>query len=130
MLGLDDAIAEGLKVINKFIPDKNEAAKAEVEFRAAVLAADTRLAEAQIEVNQVEAANTNVFVSGWRPFIGWTCGLALFYHYITLPFLMFICAMLKYDIVLPKFDMDSLLTLLFGLLGLGAMRTYEKVKLR
>lgn len=130
MLGFDDAIAEGIKVINKFIPDKNQAAQAEIEYRSALLNADTKLAEAQIEVNQVEAANTNVFVSGWRPFIGWTCGFALFYHYITLPFLMFICAMLKYDIVLPKFDMDSLLTLLFGLLGLGAMRTYEKVKLR
>lgn len=82
---------------------------------------------AQIQVNQEEAKNANIFVSGWRPFIGWICGSALAYHFIIQPLIIFLAASAGHTIELPMFDMQSLLTVLMGMLGLGAMRSYEKV---
>jgi hypothetical protein len=83
--------------------------------------------KAQIEVNKEEAKHQNIFVSGWRPFIGWICGSALAYHFVIQPMLAFLVVSLGEQIVLPTFDMQSLLTVLMGMLGLGAMRSYEKV---
>lgn len=82
---------------------------------------------AQIEVNKEEAKHRNIFVSGWRPFIGWICGGALAYHFVLQPVLAFTASALGSPIILPTFDMQSLLTVLMGMLGLGAMRSYEKV---
>tara|TARA_A100001388_G_C28405442_1_gene328019 strand:+ start:157 stop:528 length:372 start_codon:yes stop_codon:yes gene_type:complete len=84
--------------------------------------------KAQLEVNKVEAGSTNLFVSGWRPFVGWTCGVALCYHFILQPFLTFLLYAFGYQIVLPTFDMGTLTTILLGMLGLGGMRSFEKVK--
>ena len=123
---LEEALKEGIKVIGKFIPDKDKQAQAAAEYEAALLAAETELAKAQIETNKIEATNTNIFVSGWRPFIGWVCGFALAYHFIAQPFLAFLCALFEYNITLPIFEMDTLLYILGGLLGLGGLRTYEK----
>ncbi len=124
--GIDDAIGVGLSIINKFIPDKNEAAKAEAEYRNALLNIEAQQALAQTEVNKIEASNTNIFVSGWRPFVGWTCGIAFAYHYILQPVILLICAISGRAVVQPEFDMYTLINVLFGLLGLSAMRTYEK----
>lgn len=128
MLGIDDAIGAGLQILNKFIPDKDAQAKAAAEYNAAMLAADTQLAIAQTEVNKIEAANSSIFVSGWRPCIGWTCGVALAYHFILQPMITFFCALFGHAIQLPIFNMDALNTILFGMLGLGSMRSFEKVK--
>jgi len=84
--------------------------------------------KAQIEVNKVEAGSTNLFVSGWRPFVGWTCGVALCYHFVLQPFLAFLLYSFGQQIVLPTFDMTTLTTVLMGMLGLGGLRSYEKVK--
>ena len=84
--------------------------------------------KAQIEVNKVEAGSSSLFVSGWRPFIGWTCGVALCYHFILQPFLMFVLLSAGKPMELPVFQMETLTTILMGLLGLGGLRTYEKVK--
>lgn len=82
-----------------------------------------RLIELQAEINKVEAQNRNLFVSGWRPFIGWICGLAFGFHYIVMPLL------LAYTDIKPvEFDTNSLFTVLMGMLGLGGLRTYEKLK--
>ena len=82
-----------------------------------------RLIELQAEINKVEAQNRSVFVSGWRPFIGWVCGLAFGFHYIVMPLL------LAYTDIKPvEFDTNSLFTVLMGMLGLGGLRTYEKIK--
>jgi len=124
----ESAISEGLKVFNKFIPDKDLQAKAEAELRLAMLLADTQLAVAQTETNKIEAANESIFVCGWRPFIGWCCGLALAYHFILQPLLAFVFAAFNHPIVLPIFNMDALNTILMGMLGLGGMRTIEKLK--
>ena len=82
-----------------------------------------RLIELQAEINKVEAQNRSIFVSGWRPFIGWICGLAFGFHYIIMPLL------LAYTDIKPiEFDTNSLFTVLMGMLGLGGLRTYEKLK--
>jgi hypothetical protein len=124
VFGLDTAVAAGLKVLDKFIPDPEAKAKAEHELRAALLEWDTR----QAEVNQSEAQHANVFVAGWRPFVGWTCGAAFAYHYVLQPLFVFTAALAGKTFVLPTFSMDDLFTVLLGLLGLGGLRTYEKFK--
>ena len=122
--GIDDAIGAGLQIINKFVPDPDQRAKAESALRDSLQAWD----KAQTDVNAVEAANANVFVSGWRPFIGWTCGLALAYQYVLAPIVMWLA--LTWGIHLatpPKLD-ETLWQLVFAMLGLGGLRTFEKVK--
>jgi len=70
-----------------------------------------------------------LFVAGWRPFIGWTCGIALAYHFVLNPLIMFGVSWAGVEIPeLPEFDMSSLMTVLMGMLGLGGLRTFEKVK--
>lgn len=128
MIGIDDAIAEGLKVINKFVPDKDTQIKIEAEYKAALLSADTQLAAAQAETNKVEAASEHIFISGWRPCVGWICAIAMGYHFVLQPLLAFIFAAFDHPITLPVFDMNTLYTVLMGILGLGGMRTFEKIK--
>jgi len=84
--------------------------------------------KAQLEVNKVEAGHTSLFVAGWRPFIGWTCGVALCYHFVLQPFLTFLLFSFGQPMDLPQFDMSTLTTILLGMLGLGGMRSFEKVK--
>ena len=87
---------------------------------------------AQVDVNKAEAQHRSIFVAGWRPFIGWVCGVALAYHFILYPIVVFILASFPTETFtidqLPKFDMDSLMTVLLGMLGLGGLRTFEKSK--
>ena len=129
-LGIADAITAGLGVINKFIPDPAAKAQAEAELRASLQAWDKQ----QNDVNAAEAANTNLFVAGWRPAVGWVCALALLYQYVAPPIGMWLAAIALSAGWLhtalpapPKLD-DSLWQLLTGMLGFGAPRTYEKVK--
>lgn len=77
----------------------------------------------QTKINEIEAKHRTVFVAGWRPFIGWVCGIAFAFHYIVMPLL------LAYTDIKPiEFDTNSLFTVLMGMLGLGGLRTYEKLK--
>ena len=103
--------------IDEFTLDKTEKAELIQEIN-----------KAQIEVNKVEANSNSLFVSGWRPFVGWTCGVALCYHFVLQPFLVFLLYSSGYQMDLPVFDMTTLTTILMGLLGLGGLRSYEKVK--
>jgi len=79
--------------------------------------------ELQAEINKIEAQHRSLFVSGWRPFIGWICGFAFAFHYIVMPLLQSYT-----DIEIVEFDTNSLFTVLMGMLGLGGLRTYEKLK--
>jgi len=82
-----------------------------------------RLIELQAEINKVEAQNRSIFVSGWRPMVGWICAAAFGFHYIIMPLLIAYT-----DIDPVEFDTNSLFTVLMGMLGLGGLRTYEKLK--
>jgi hypothetical protein len=122
--GIDDAIAAGLKVLDKFVPDPEAKAKAESELRSSLQAWD----KAQTDVNAIEAANANVFVSGWRPFIGWTCGLALAYQYVLAPLVMWATLTMGVHLAAPPKLDDMLWQLVFAMLGMGGLRTFEKIK--
>lgn len=116
-------------LLDKFIPDAGEKARLAHEIATMAEKQAHTIALAQIEVNKAEAASGSLFKGGWRPFIGWTCGVAFAYHFIVQPLLVFIIAVFGIAIpALPSFDMGSLMTVLGGLLGLGSLRTFEKYK--
>ena len=109
-------------VIDKIWPDKTEAERAQ-------LAAAVAIVQGQLQVNQAEAASPSVFVAGWRPAIGWVCGGALAYTYLLYPILMWAAAIWWPNLSPPKLGNDGMLyELLLGMLGLGGLRTFEKVK--
>jgi hypothetical protein len=121
-----DPLSAGLEVantvINKIWPDKSQQERDQ-------LAAAVSLVQGQLEVNKAEAASPNPFTSGWRPFIGWVCGAALAYTYLAYPLLTWAGALWFPDIKPPQLgNGDMLYELLFGMLGLGALRSWEKVK--
>jgi len=113
-------------LLDKFIPDKDQRARLAHDVATMAQKHAHEISKAQLEVNKVEAAHKSLFVSGWRPFIGWTCGLGMFGNFITIPFSNFILALLEYDIVIPLVPLETMMPVLMGMLGLGAMRTYEK----
>ena len=87
------------------------------------------LIKVQNELTKIEAQHRTVFVAGWRPFIGWVCGLALFYNFIIRDLLVWVMKIWTPDtIVPPALQMEHLMTVLLGMLGLGGLRTYEKLK--
>jgi hypothetical protein len=115
-------------LLDKFIEDKDQ--KAMLAHKIATMSEEHHqdLMKAQIEVNKVEAASSNLFVSGWRPFIGWTCGLGMFGNFITIPFANFVLALVSMDIVIPLVPLETMMPVLMGMLGLGAMRSFEKTR--
>lgn len=125
---LSAPLAEILKRV--LPPEKmSEAERAQIE--AALLIELSKLdwqqLHGQLQINLEEAKSQNVFVAGWRPFVGWTCGAALAYQFVLQPFLAFIVGVYRLQLPpLPQLDMGQLVTILLGLLGLGVMRTYEK----
>lgn len=106
--------------LGSFAKDLREAIKGKEIDPAKAL----ELIKVQNEVNKIEAQHRSIFVAGWRPFIGWVCGVALLYNFI----LRDIIAWLSPDIMPPALQMDHLITILLGMLGLGGLRTYEKLK--
>ena len=111
------------------IPNSNERAKAKEEFEMALMNAVNQAARDQVEVNKVEAASSSIFVAGWRPFLGWVCGVAIAYTYIIYPILLWALALNGYETNnVPKLETDALYQLVLAMLGLGTMRTFEKVK--
>lgn len=128
------ALDIGGKLIDRLWPDpaQRDAAKLELmkmtqNGELAKLTAETDLAKAQIATNTAEAGNSNLFVSGWRPGVGWVCAIGLLSQFLIRPFAMFIAQCLGHVIDYPSLDMGTLLTLLAGMLGFGAMRMNEKL---
>ena len=121
---IDKLIGPITGIVNKFVVDKDLKMKLQHELETALHSANL----AQLEVNKAEAAHKNTFVAGWRPFVGWVCGVALAYHFILAPLLQFGFALAGLDQELPEFDFSQLSTVLMGMLGLGGLRTFEKMK--
>jgi hypothetical protein len=107
--------------VNKIWPDKTEAEKQQ-------LAAAVMVVQGQMDINKVEAANPSVFVSGWRPFIGWVCGSACAWNWIGLPIAKLAAVILGHSIDLSPADLTEMMPVLLGMLGLGGLRTLEKFK--
>lgn len=114
-------------LLDKFIPDADEKAKLAHEIATMAERQAHEASMAQILTNREEAKHRSIFVAGWRPFCGWVCSFALAYHFIFAPLIMFGVAWSGAKIPeIPAFDMDALMTVLLGMLGLGGLRTYEK----
>ncbi|HCT54799.1 MAG TPA: hypothetical protein DF712_20335 [Balneola sp.] len=116
-------------IVGRFLPEDKEArAKAEREIKAQLTTHLAKIDIAQLEINKQEAAHRSIFVAGWRPFIGWTCGIALAYTYVLQPILVFGLAQGGYLVDLPKMELGEMMPVLMGMLGLGGLRTFEKFK--
>jgi len=108
-------------VINKIWPDKSDQEKQQ-------LAAAMMVVQGQIDTNKVEAANPSIFISGWRPAVGWVCGLAFAWNWIGLPIAHMVLELTGHSIAIAPADMSEMLPVLMGMLGLGGLRTAEKFK--
>lgn len=116
-------------VIGRFLPEDKEArAEAERQIEQQLATHLAKIDLAQLDINKQEASHRSIFVAGWRPFIGWTCGLALAWTYVGVPILQFILAQTGHLIDLPSLDMSQMMPVLMGILGLGGLRTFEKFK--
>jgi len=129
--GLLDA---GLRILDKVIPDPQAKAQAQLELlklqqagEFKQLEADLQLSLAQTEINKVEAASPDPFKSGWRPAAGWVCVLGLLYQFLLQPLLAWGSTMQGFAAP-PVLQLGDLYGLLFGMLGLGAYRSVERVK--
>jgi|SRR5690606_16030028 len=98
------------------------------EFQLALLDKLNDSNMAQIELNKIEAKNTNLFVSGWRPAVGWICAFALAYNYILQPFLIFIVNLFEPTFEIPMLEIEQLISILMAMLGMYGIRSYEKIK--
>ena len=117
----------GNKLIDHFFPDSNQAAAAKLELLKMQQNGDLQVMASQMEINKIEAQNPSLFVSGWRPFIGWGCGVAFLYAALFEPLIRFISTVIfKYNGAFPVIDTQLTLQILLGLLGLAGMRSWEK----
>ena len=125
LFGIGSIIESVGKVAGDLVTTEKE--KRELDLREKELDQKTDLA--QIEVNKAEAQHSSVFVAGWRPGAAWVCVVGLAWHFILQPAVVFFAAFYGHTLPpLPVFEMDALMTLLFGLLGLGGFRSVEKIK--
>jgi len=117
----------GKGIIDRLFPDPAKKAEAELELLKMTQAGDLQVILAQLQINAKEAENTSIFVAGWRPFVGWTCGLGLFYATIGVNLLSWLSIVKGWPLP-PVVDTDTLLYVLGAMLGIGGLRTLEKVK--
>lgn len=132
VFGLDDAAfgaatALVTTLVDRIFPDKVAQAAERADFLLKAQTLDNQLATAQAAIDQAEAASSSLFIAGWRPCVGWCCAAAFAYHLIIQPFLTYLMAIFGHDFPLPTFDSGLLTTILMGMLGLGTLRTVEKM---
>jgi hypothetical protein len=130
MLGLISAIMPSvMEVAGRFLPeDREKRAAAEREIQAKLTDSLAQVDLAQLGINKVEAAHRSVFVAGWRPFLGWSMGVAMTWTYVVMPIAQFILAQTGHLVDLPALNTGELMPVLMGMLGLGGLRSWEKVK--
>lgn len=118
----------GAKILERVIPDRDAREKAQAELLKASAEQDFQLVMQQLEINKIEAASPSLFKSGWRPAVGWICVLGLAYNFLIYPLLGWLAAIFTPTITPPPLISDFLMELVLALLGLGALRTFEKFK--
>lgn len=124
-----------MEIIKRVIPDPEKQAELQMEMvklqsddQMKELDAQLQMAQGQMQTNAAEASNSDMFVAGWRPFIGWICGCAFGAQLVFCPFITAILGMFGKTIVFPQMDMNMIVTVLGGMLGIGGMHTIEKIK--
>jgi hypothetical protein len=115
-------------LLDKAIPDKDLKEKLAHEIATMAERQAHETVQAQLEINKTEAEHPSLFVSGWRPAVGWICALGMAFNFIIIPFSNMALELAGSSVAIPMIDMETLLPVLLGMLGLGAMRTVEKVK--
>ena len=126
MLNLGSLVGPVTGLLDKFIEDKDVKNKLAHDLSTMAERHAQELAKGQLEVHKTEAAHKSLFVAGWRPAIGWICGLGMASNFLVIPIANFVLALTGSTILIPLLDTGEMMPVLMGMLGLGAMRTYEK----
>ena len=117
----------GSQVIDRLFPDPVKAAEAKLELLKMQQSGDLAIIAGQMDINKVEAGNSSTFVAGWRPFIGWVCGAACAWNWIGISVANTVLTLIQYQVVLKPADISEMFPVLIGMLGLGGLRTIEKL---
>ena len=115
-------------VLDKIIPDNNAKEKAKAEIEKALIDNAAQINLTQAETNKIEASHRSIWVSGWRPFLGWVSGFGFAWVFVLSPLAQWVCALLGITITLPQLQTDVLMELTLAMLGLASLRTWEKSK--
>jgi hypothetical protein len=113
-------------VIDRFFPNKSEAAKVKAEMEVKLIEAANQINLGQIEVNKAEAQHRSLFVAGWRPAIGWACAVGFIWAFVGQPIAEWVLYLSDETIILPDLQVDNLMEMAFGMLGLAGLRSWEK----
>lgn len=135
MIPIFDALMPILSKVLDFIPDPQKKAEAQLKLKQeidaneqAIMTALLGADKAQTDINIEEAKSSSLFVSGWRPSLGWVCSAAFAWVYLLQPMVAFFFNAVGHPVTLPHIEFGEMSTVLFGILGLGGMRTFEKIK--
>jgi len=115
-------------ILDKVIPDKDLREKLAHDIATMAERHAHEQIQAQLEINKTEAAHKNLFVAGWRPACGWVCVLGMAGNFLIIPMANMALELLETGVVVPMIDLSTMLPVLMGMLGLGGLRTFEKVK--
>ena len=125
---LTNLIGPATQLLDKFIEDKDQKMALAHEISTMAERPAQELAKGQIEVNKMEAASSSMFVAGWRPAVGWICALGFASNFILIPMANFALALATIEVQIPMIDTSQMMPVLMGMLGLGTLRTVEKVR--
>lgn len=125
---IDKLIGPVTGLLDKFIEDKDQKARLAHDLATMADQHAQELAKGQLAINLAESKHKSLFVSGWRPALGWVAVLGMFGNYITIPFTNFVLALLEIDITIPLIPLETMMPIVMGMLGLGGLRTFEKHK--
>jgi len=125
---VDTLIGPVSSILDKFIEDKDQKAKLAHEIATMSERHANEVVKAQLEINKTEAQHHSMFVAGWRPAIGWVCCLGMAGTFLIIPFVNMALELMETGVLVPMIELDLMMPVLMGMLGLGAMRTVEKVK--
>ena len=118
----------GNTLINKLFPDPAQAAQAQLALLKMQQDGELAAISGQMEINKIEAGSSSVFVAGWRPFAGWVCGIGLAYVSIIEPVARLIATLVGYTGAFPAIDTTLTMQVLLGMLGMGGLRSLDKIK--
>jgi hypothetical protein len=118
----------GGKVLDRVFPDPAQQAAAKLELMKLQQNGELAQIAGQMDINKIEAGSTSLFVSGWRPGIGWICGAGFAVQFVIGPLAEWGSALSGHPVKFPPMDMGTMMPLLLGMLGLGGMRTAEKIQ--
>ena len=125
---IDKLIGPVTGLLDKFIEDKDQKARLAHDLATMADQHAQELAKGQLAINLAESKHKSLFVSGWRPALGWVAVLGMFGNYITIPFTNFVLALLEINITIPLISLETMMPIVMGMLGLGGLRTFEKHK--